>query len=167
MYRGHCNVKTVKDVNFYGLNDEYVVSGSDSGHFMIWDRKTTELVNILQGDGEVVNVVTGHPYEPMIAASGIDSTIKIFSPDQRLQEEARQGINIATPPAAPMHSSLRLQGPRRRASQAANASPDAAPIGLTSRKAMHKSYEITSQNDVARQDGVGDAYITVSGDEVD
>ena len=59
VYRGHCNVKTVKDVNFYGLNDEYVVSGSDSGHLFMWDRKTSNLVNILAGDGEVVNVVQG------------------------------------------------------------------------------------------------------------
>lgn len=59
VYRGHCNIKTVKDVNFFGLNDEYVVSGSDSGHVFIWDRKTSDLVNILAGDGEVVNVVQG------------------------------------------------------------------------------------------------------------
>jgi nuclear receptor interaction protein len=58
-YRGHCNVKTVKDVNFFGLNDEYVVSGSDSGHIFIWDRKTSNLVNILEGDTDVVNVVQG------------------------------------------------------------------------------------------------------------
>lgn len=58
-YRGHCNVKTVKDVNFFGLQDEYVVSGSDSGHLFIWDKKTTQLVSILEGDGEVVNVVQG------------------------------------------------------------------------------------------------------------
>ena len=58
-YRGHCNVKTVKDVNFFGLQDEYIVSGSDSGHVFIWDKKTTQLVNILEGDGEVVNVVQG------------------------------------------------------------------------------------------------------------
>jgi nuclear receptor interaction protein len=58
-YRGHCNIKTVKDVNFFGLNDEYVVSGSDSGHIFIWDRKTSHLVNILEGDSEVVNVVQG------------------------------------------------------------------------------------------------------------
>lgn len=58
-YRGHCNVKTVKDCNFFGLDDEYVVSGSDSGHLFIWDKKTTELLNILEGDGEVVNVVQG------------------------------------------------------------------------------------------------------------
>lgn len=59
VYRGHCNIKTVKDVNFFGLNDEYVVSGSDSGHLFIWDRKTANLVNILEGDSEVVNVVQG------------------------------------------------------------------------------------------------------------
>ena len=59
-YRGHCNVKTVKDANFFGLQDEYVVSGSDSGHLFIWDKKTTELLNILQGDSEVTNVVQGN-----------------------------------------------------------------------------------------------------------
>ncbi len=59
VYSGHCNVKTVKDVNYFGLQDEYVVSGSDSGHVFIWDRKTAQLVNILEGDGEVVNVVQG------------------------------------------------------------------------------------------------------------
>ena len=58
-YTGHCNVKTVKDANFFGLQDEYVVSGSDSGHLFIWDKKTSGLVNILKGDGEVVNVVQG------------------------------------------------------------------------------------------------------------
>ena len=58
-YRGHCNVKTVKDANFFGLQDEYVVSGSDGGHLFIWDKKTSALVNILEGDNEVVNVVQG------------------------------------------------------------------------------------------------------------
>lgn len=33
-YRGHCNVKTVKDANFFGIQDEYVVSGSDGGHLV-------------------------------------------------------------------------------------------------------------------------------------
>ena len=62
-YRGHCNVKTVKDVNFFGLQDEYVVSGSDSGHLFIWDKKTSQLLNILEGDGEVVNVVQGGRFD--------------------------------------------------------------------------------------------------------
>ena len=162
VYKGHCNVKTVKDVNFYGLDDQYVVSGCDSGHCFIWDRKTTQLVNILEGDGEITNVVQPHPYEPTLAISGIDSSIKIMSSDQRLQDEARRGINIANPSdGAATHSSLRIGGARRRASQPADAPAD-GPVGLTSRKAMHKSYEIMSQNDVQRRDGTSDAFLTVS-----
>ena len=75
-YRGHCNVKTVKDVNFFGLQDEYVVSGSDSGHLFIWDRKSTQLVNILEGDGEVVNVVQGTPPFPILPLSLLFSSLQ-------------------------------------------------------------------------------------------
>ncbi|EAA66160.1 hypothetical protein AN0287.2 [Aspergillus nidulans FGSC A4] len=141
VYRGHCNVKTVKDANFFGLNDEYVVSGSDSGHLFIWERDTCKLVNILKGDDEVVNVVQGHPYEPTIAASGIDDTIKIFSPDQRAQEDARNGINILDPnnPANTLGGGYG---------------------GLKSAKCMHDSYRIMSENDVQRQGGMSDAFLT-------
>ena len=166
-YKGHCNTKTVKDVNFYGLDDEYVVSGSDSGHFFIWDRKTTEVVNILEGDGEVVNVVQGHPYEPMIAVSGIDSTVKIFGNGGREREDAEKGVNIANPGGG-RHSSLRRGGRRRRheamEDDEAEGEGVTAANGLASRKAMHKSYEIMSQNELDRTSGVGDAFITVSVD---
>jgi DDB1- and CUL4-associated factor 6 len=95
VYRGHCNVRTVKDVNYFGLDDEYVVSGSDDGNLFIWDRKTSQLLNILEGDGEVVNVIQGHPYENLMAVSGIDHTIKIFSSDSRARAKARLGDGIA------------------------------------------------------------------------
>ncbi|CAG7917805.1 unnamed protein product [Penicillium olsonii] len=134
-YRGHCNVKTVKDVNFFGLNDEYVVSGSDSGHLFIWDRKTSNLVNILEG----------HPYEPMIAASGIDNTIKIFSSDRNAQEDARNGVNILDP-----ENPSNTLG--RNSSRAG---------GLESKKRIHESYRIMSQNDVERRGGMNEAHITV------
>ncbi|PYI00982.1 WD40 repeat-like protein [Aspergillus sclerotiicarbonarius CBS 121057] len=146
VYSGHCNIKTVKDVNFFGLDDEYVVSGSDSGHIFIWDRKTCRLVNILEGDSEVVNVVQGHPYEPTIAASGIDNTIKIFSPDRRAQEDARRGVNILDP-----------DNPANKLGFGPNVS---AIGGLGSRKRLHDSYRIMSQNDVDRQGGMNEAYIT-------
>ncbi|KAL9105919.1 MAG: hypothetical protein Q9227_008979 [Pyrenula ochraceoflavens] len=160
IYRGHCNVKTVKDVNFYGLDDEYVVSGSDFGHLFFWDKKTTECVNILEGDGEVVNVIQGHPYEPMIACSGIDNTIKVFSPDERLQTDARDGVNLLNP-NGPGTSSLRLTGRRPRSQP----SPPASG-GLESRKRMDKYQEIVAENNTARQGGVGDAVLTVSDDDM-
>ncbi|KAJ6168818.1 hypothetical protein N7497_001661 [Penicillium chrysogenum] len=145
-YRGHCNVRTVKDVNYFGLNDEYVVSGCDSGHIFIWDRKTSKLVNILEGDSEVVNVVQGHPYEPMIAASGIDNTIKIFSPDQNAQDDAHNGVNILDP-----------DNPSNQFGRTGSTIG-----GLESRKRVHESYRIMSQNDVERRGGMNEAHITRS-----
>ncbi|MCJ1389276.1 hypothetical protein MMC18_002132 [Xylographa bjoerkii] len=195
-YRGHCNVKTVKDVNFFGLQDEYVMSGSDSGHLFIWDKKTSQLVNILEGDGEVVNVMqglrlAGHPYEPLLAVSGIDHTIKIFSPDRRSQQDARAGLNLGTSATSSTgHSSIFMRPPhiRRPPRMSTNANAenatdprngsvtaedddggfnsddyDAAIGGLASRKRMHDSYQIVSQNDVERQGGMRDAFITVRG----
>ena len=187
VYSGHCNVKTVKDVNFFGLDDEYVVSGSDDGNLFIWDRKTSELVNILEGDGEVVNVVQGHPYEPMLAVSGIDHTIKIFSPDARAREAARLGRGIeardasqfsslAWPPRMGRRRPSRRSGSQNESSVTSEPAmpPRAeedddeddeyvAPNGLASRKRLHQSYQIMQQNDVERQGGNQDAFITVSG----
>jgi DDB1- and CUL4-associated factor 6 len=172
VYKGHANSRTVKDVNYYGLNDEYVVSGSDDGYFFIWDKKTSKILNILEGDGEIVNVVQGHPYEPMIACSGIDSTVKIFGPagESRERHAAEKGVDIANP-GGTVHSSLRFGG-RRNARHRGNGEAEdgddddgdeAASRGLKSRRAMHRSYEITSQNDVGRRrnaDEIG--YGTVS-----
>ncbi|KAF2132240.1 WD40 repeat-like protein [Dothidotthia symphoricarpi CBS 119687] len=170
VYRGHCNVKTVKDVNYFGLQDEYVVSGSDSGHVFIWDRKTAQLVNILEGDGEVVNVVQGHPYEPTMAVSGIDHTIKIFSPDARDQRNARKGVGVqfADPQA---FSSLSFGRSRRAqsATQPTTGDEDGSDVdsddevalnGLRSRKRMHQAYQITSQNDMDRKGGPEDYFIS-------
>ncbi|OJD13295.1 hypothetical protein AJ78_06237 [Emergomyces pasteurianus Ep9510] len=154
VYRGHCNIKTVKDVNYFGLDDEYVVSGSDSGHVFIWDRKTSDLVNILEGDSDVVNVVQGHPYEPTLAVSGIDQTIKIFSPDIRAQHNARLGIDIADPDAqANIVSENHVGGNKGNQNRLHE-------LGLKSRKRMHDSYQIMSQNDIDRQGGMNEAFIT-------
>ncbi|KAL0262591.1 hypothetical protein SLS55_001559 [Diplodia seriata] len=177
-YRGHCNVKTVKDVNFFGLEDEYVVSGSDSGHLFIWDKKTMQIVNILEGDGEVVNVVQGHPYEPMLAVSGIDHTVKVFSPDARARRNARLGIGV-TPGDATQFSSISFGRLRRaRPSQFPPPADDvdtttvpegdededenATRNGLPSRRRMHEEYRITSENDVNRAGGSRENFITVS-----
>jgi nuclear receptor interaction protein len=190
IYTGHCNVKTVKDVNFFGLQDDYVVSGSDSGHVFIWDRKTTQLLNILEGDGEVVNVVqgmpliclglwrllmnAGHPYEPTMAVSGIDHTIKIFSPDSRDQRNARKGIGVQSSDAGGFST---LNWGRRRRPEATEATDEDDPRpaealsdsdeevasnGLRSRKRMHEAYQITSKNDMDRKGGREDYFISVS-----
>lgn len=81
----------------------------------------------------------------MIAASGIDNTIKIFSPDQHAQDQARRGYNILDPdnPVNMLGSAVHNIG------------------GLQSRKRINDSYRIMSQNDVERRGGMSEAFITV------
>ncbi|KAL0949522.1 hypothetical protein HGRIS_009573 [Hohenbuehelia grisea] len=79
-FTGTCNVETVKDVNFMGPEDRYITSGSDEGHFFIWDKRTGDLRGLYEGDGSVVNVIESHPSLPLVAVSGIDSTVKLFAP---------------------------------------------------------------------------------------
>ncbi|KAF3839966.1 hypothetical protein F7725_018683 [Dissostichus mawsoni] len=40
---------------------QYIVSGSDDGSFFIWEKETTNLVRILQGDESIVNCLQPHP----------------------------------------------------------------------------------------------------------
>ncbi|XP_055605863.1 DDB1- and CUL4-associated factor 8 [Uranotaenia lowii] len=80
-YSGHCNVKTIKGVNFFGPNSEYVVSGSDCGNIFIWDKESEIIVNWMKGDDAgVVNCLEPHPEFPILATSGLDSDIKIWVP---------------------------------------------------------------------------------------
>ncbi|CAO1637093.1 unnamed protein product [Jaminaea pallidilutea] len=94
-YTGHMNVETVKEVNFLGAQDEYVVSGSDDGHFFIWDSETSKLLGIWQGDGSVVNVVVPHPTLPVLAVSGIDDSVKIFGPGSGRRGDEDEGDTTA------------------------------------------------------------------------
>lgn len=64
-------------VNFLGPRDEFVVSGSDDGNWFMWRKSTGQLHDILEGDSSVVNVVEGHPHLPLVAVSGIDTTVKV------------------------------------------------------------------------------------------
>jgi len=78
-FAGARNVATIKDANFLGPDDEFVASGSDCGNIFVW-RKDGTLHNILEGDSTTVNVIEGHPHLPLFAASGIDTTVKLFAP---------------------------------------------------------------------------------------
>ncbi|XP_010675524.2 protein ALTERED SEED GERMINATION 2 [Beta vulgaris subsp. vulgaris] len=80
-YVGHCNVGTdIKQASFLGQNGDYIASGSDGGRWFIWEKKTGRLVKMLLGDKAVVNCVQCHPFDSVVATSGIDSTVKIWTP---------------------------------------------------------------------------------------
>uniref|UniRef100_A0A0E0GKY7 Uncharacterized protein n=1 Tax=Oryza nivara TaxID=4536 RepID=A0A0E0GKY7_ORYNI len=79
-YTGHRNFRTVKGVSFFGPNDEYVLSGSDCGNVFVWRKKGGELLRMMHGDKSVVNCIEPHPHFPFLATSGIDKTVKIWTP---------------------------------------------------------------------------------------
>uniref|UniRef100_A0A671KIN5 WD and tetratricopeptide repeats 1 n=1 Tax=Sinocyclocheilus anshuiensis TaxID=1608454 RepID=A0A671KIN5_9TELE len=80
-YCGHCNTTTdIKEANFFGSKGQYIVSGSDDGSFFIWEKETTNLVRILQGDESIVNCLQPHPSYCFLATSGIDPVVRLWSP---------------------------------------------------------------------------------------
>ncbi|XP_034430033.1 DDB1- and CUL4-associated factor 6 isoform X5 [Hippoglossus hippoglossus] len=79
VYKGHRNSRTmIKESCFWGNN--FVMSGSDCGHIFIWDRHTAEHLMLLEADNHVVNCLQPHPFDPILASSGIDYDIKVWSP---------------------------------------------------------------------------------------
>lgn len=78
---GHCNTTTdIKEANFFGSDGQYIVAGSDDGSFFIWDRETTNIVRVLRGDESIVNCLQPHPSSCLLATSGIDPVIRLWSP---------------------------------------------------------------------------------------
>lgn len=87
-YCGHCNTTTdIKEANFFGSKGQYIVSGSDDGSFFIWEKETTNLVRILQGDESIVNCLQPHPSYCFLATSGIDPVVRLWNPRPETENE--------------------------------------------------------------------------------
>ncbi|KAK1128068.1 hypothetical protein QLX08_000657 [Tetragonisca angustula] len=96
---GHCNTTTdIKEANFFGNNGQYIVAGSDDGSFFIWDRNTTNIMRVLRGDERIVNCLQPHPSTCLLATSGIDPVVRLWSPlpeDGSINEREIQNLEDA------------------------------------------------------------------------
>ena len=45
-WQGHRNSATVKGVNFYGPESQFVISGSDCGNIFLWDKQVITILAI-------------------------------------------------------------------------------------------------------------------------
>ncbi|XP_075228255.1 WD and tetratricopeptide repeats protein 1-like isoform X2 [Lycorma delicatula] len=80
-FYGHCNTTTdIKEANFFGSNGQYIMAGSDDGSIYFWDRSSTNNVRILRGDNSIVNCLQPHPSCCLLATSGIDPVVRLWSP---------------------------------------------------------------------------------------
>ncbi|CAA6659519.1 unnamed protein product [Spirodela intermedia] len=81
-YVGHCNLGQISSKRISLVNEvsEFIASGSDDGRCFIWEKRTGRLIKVLLGDEAVVNCVQCHPFDCTVATSGIDNTIKLWTP---------------------------------------------------------------------------------------
>lgn len=63
-----------------GEDGNYICAGSDEGIIFIWEKKRAEIVTALFGDFSIVNCIQPHPTACLIASSGIDPAVKLWSP---------------------------------------------------------------------------------------
>lgn len=97
VYSGHRNSQTVKGVNFFGPNDEYVVSGSDCGHIFIWKKKGCKLVRMMVGDRHIVNQLESHPLIPVLATCGIEKNIKLWAASSKVVSPLPDNVEEVLP----------------------------------------------------------------------
>lgn len=67
-------------VSYFLSDGQYIMAGSDDGSFFIWDRKTTNIIRVLRGDDSIVNCLQPHPTSCLLASSGIDPVVRLWSP---------------------------------------------------------------------------------------
>lgn len=77
----------IKEANFFGSRDQYIVAGSDCGHMFIWNRDTCKIQGIWKADNHILNIVQPHPNQFLLASSGIDDDILIWQPLLERPEE--------------------------------------------------------------------------------
>jgi WD40 repeat protein len=91
-FGGHLNRFTfLKNAKYAGPNDEYVVTGSDSGRAWIFRRDTGTVVSLLAADTNTCNGVIPHPTLPFYITYGIDSTAKLWRAAPSYKDDSRAG----------------------------------------------------------------------------
>jgi len=87
-YGGHLNRFTfLKSAKYAGPCDEYICTGSDSGHAVIYDKKTTAIVSLLKADTSTCNGIVPHPVLPIFITYGISSTAKLWRATMPVDDE--------------------------------------------------------------------------------
>ena len=93
-YGGHLNRLTfLKVAKYAGPNDDYIVTGSDSGHAWIYDRYGG-VSSFLKADSATCNGIVPHTRLPIFVTYGIDSTAKLWravAPSTDCKDESLKG----------------------------------------------------------------------------
>ena len=78
VYRGAANAQTTAKECAFLQNNNVVACGSDDGCLYMWQTRTAAPLRSIRADKTVVNCVAPHPSLPVVAVSGIDSSVKLL-----------------------------------------------------------------------------------------
>lgn len=79
-YIGQKQTRFVIRSCFGGINENFIVSGSEDSQIYIWNRNYQKLLYVLPGHAGTVNAVHWCPFDPHLFASGSDDhTVRIWS----------------------------------------------------------------------------------------
>ena len=62
------------------MKNEYIISGSDCGRIFVWEKEAGTCLGAIESDTRVVNCFSTRKHDLLLASSGIDHSIKLFSP---------------------------------------------------------------------------------------
>ncbi|OIT32681.1 hypothetical protein A4A49_07833 [Nicotiana attenuata] len=79
-YMGHKYGEELNGVTFFGPRCEYIAGGSDCGRIYIWNKKSREVVRVMEADRQCVSYVVSHPHTTVLASCGMEPDTKIWTP---------------------------------------------------------------------------------------
>ncbi|EPQ30427.1 uncharacterized protein PFL1_01953 [Pseudozyma flocculosa PF-1] len=81
-FTGHAMQQHVVRCGFGGIDENFVVSGSEDSQVYVWHRPSGRSIEVLSGhEAGTVNAVAWHPKDPsMLASCGDDHTVIIWGP---------------------------------------------------------------------------------------
>ncbi|XP_024982023.1 WD repeat-containing protein WDS homolog [Cynara cardunculus var. scolymus] len=82
-YKGHKQHKYVIRSCFGGVNSMFIASGSEDSQVYIWNRRSSDPIEVLSGHLMTVNSVSWNPKRhQMLASASDDQTIRIWGPNR-------------------------------------------------------------------------------------
>ncbi len=96
-FNGHKLSQHVIGCGFGGIDENFVISGSEDAKIYIWHRASGRLIETLTGHMTgSVNAVAWHPKDALtIASCGDDQTVRIWRPGGRLPTSASFPSDVA------------------------------------------------------------------------
>ena len=75
------NIPTSGLIVIKSTDNKSTLPGSDCGRVFIWDKYTSEVITALKVDPNTSLSVKPHPFDPVLACSGLDKSVKILEPN--------------------------------------------------------------------------------------